>query len=1179
MPTYNLPAINDDTPMPAPTNYGRWESATDLAGLSKALRLASATANIGQVKSIPDAWAQAQITGQGLTDPSHELHEDVVSQWRGLLALFALQPFFTDVYEIEIQPIALADHANGRRRLRRVLHDLLPFVSLAPGLKWEDAGVILIRDRSSGPFSQGDRVPIGQLSPWTFVSPGKLASEVRMADVPWLRNGLSDPIKSGGLSSDHFSALVRYLEQLSLALEREGCDRHDADLFAEMRTRIAEFGRACMARVVDPAVLRSRPLPLNWPAKFYAQLGGAWEIDEAGIPEGDSRTALKMRSELAALFKGVILIDPALTETFRRPAEAIRVWERSTLRDALSPSNLARIKSEASAKGYLVVQPEDFFATKLVKFNKDVDVPGHPPSLRNALLPISPLALMLLDRESLAGAISLSERGGEHVVELTLPLAIDEGRERITQHVLRQSFGEEDVLEEDIPEDLAVWPNFQSPDWRWTFLHFQYNTDLDIQTRFAFSAALLQKDVQAQGASAVDRARAMREWISPLGLAVDRRILAERLGETKDPDGEVMLRRIRFRDSPKAVGEMQQLPLGADAIFFARRAAGPQSERPVGCVLLRPAPVAAGHGVALVSIDFGTTNTVAYVQRAGNASVVTLQDRILFPIRSVHGDAERRRRLFAAYTDFFPLKAYETPLPTVVKRRGFRDGAPAGLLPIEAGGSDAHGFTDQIFFVPAYDQEESTGSILSWIASDDLIFEIKWREDAPLRMLIKRYLRQVMMMITAELLAGGVSPASIRWRFSYPQAFARREIDAFEHFIWQAWRDLFGDVAALRGADPQQYVVTRTEGEAALHYFTEDPEQAYAGAGDLMMMLDIGGGTTDIAVSYRGAIRWRSSFKLAGGDFFTRFLANNFNILRRIDFNQVASFVESDAGKNPKAAANFVELFVNAPNFTQNFERNYPAFEAEAEGRALRQCASVALGGLLYYMGLVLRQFAADGHLTDLSNLTITFGGRGSTLFRQLNRGGRDQSDLARICRLLVVAANPNLDPAAVRILPLFSRQPKHEVARGLLIDEPGDAGRQAKWTAAPLGEAVVVARNGAKETLSPQDSIDTLVDAQDITALDVTGLGDFLVALKQQTGIGIDLGAFRGKAAEIIRAGAIEPVRKQVKTAAADRADGADDRSAMEPPFITALKILVSLMSRPVAMRDEAVSVVDKSR
>lgn len=1171
MPTYNLPAINYD-PMPAPSNYGRWETATDLNGLANALRVPSTSARTDHIKSVPDAWAQVHIGGQGLTDPSHELHDSAVAQWRGLLALFALQPFFTDVYEIEVAPVALHEHDKGRRRLRRVLHDLMPKVRLTPDVSWAQAGVILVRDKSGGAFSRGERTAVGLLSPWTLVAPGKGAPHLVVAGAPWVSAGLADPTTVQGLASDHYSALCKYLEGVADSLERAGAARHDHDLFAEMRRRLGEFYEACKRQVLEPAKLAPSELRLDWPAPLFAALGASWGMDEAGIPDGDSRARLEVITEAEDLFGGVVLVDPELAKTFKAPAQSIRVWERHSLSDASNPVTLEKIKAEAASKGVVVVEPADFFTPKLVKFKAGADIPGHPQSFRQALLPLSPLALLLFDRETLAGAIKLSDRGGAHVVELTLPLAFDDRRSQVSQHTLTRTYADGDVLVEDMFDNLSIWPDFQSEDWRWTYLNYLYDPAFDLKARYALSARFLKRDILAQAKGEKDRIRVLKEWISANPATVEKRLLAPAVGEFKDRDGELILQRLRYRDAATAVAEFQRLPLGADAVYFSTR----DDDLAAGCALIRSAPVA-GHGEATVAIDFGTTNTIAYFEHAKDFKLLRFEDHVTFPIQRAHNLEALKRGLFSAYTEFFPIRDFATPQPTVVKKREFRDGMPKEIRPTSQGGHDAHGFSDLVFFPPPYEDSGNFANIKNWAASDLLVFDIKWSTQEARRRLIKRFLRQIMLMTAAELVKKGVAPLGISWRFSYPQAFSRKDRVDFERFVHQAWEDLFGELAGERH-DAAKYVSLETEAAAAFKYFTLDPQQGLKPVGDTIIMLDIGGGTTDVAISFKKELVWRNSVRLAGGHFFTKFLANNHDILKKINFQEVVTFIEGHTGRDKALPMNFIELFVNHPDFTKNFERSYPGFVAEAQGRALRDCAMTALGGMFYYLGLVLRQFIADGKKIDLNNLTIAFGGRGSALFRQFDLGEEGDTDLDRLGRVLLAAAG-HADPAKARITNQFSLEPKHEVARGLLYAESKlRTSKDGGWTADPLGESVVVERGGAAETLPPDAQADALVKAEAIDGVGRAGIDAFLALLKKHVGLMIDIDAYGGKAVKLIQRRSVDPLREAVRDAAVGWDDEAGERIAFEPPFVTELRTLVDIMNLPIADRDNQLNVKDIS-
>jgi hypothetical protein len=55
----------------------------------------------------------------------------------------------------------------------------------------------------------------------------------------------------------------------------------------------------------------------------------------------------------------------------------------------------------------------------------------------------------------------------------------------------------------------------------------------------------------------------------------------------------------------------------------------------------------------------------------------------------------------------------------------------------------------------------------------------------------RRFLRQFMLMTSAELLASGRDPRRARWRFSYPEAMSATDQSDLRENLERAWVDLF----------------------------------------------------------------------------------------------------------------------------------------------------------------------------------------------------------------------------------------------------------------------------------------------------------------------------------------------------------------------------------------------------
>lgn len=1187
--TTNLPPRHSDGRFASLGSYGAWEQVGDLNALASALRVGTDTIRADDIKSIPDAWAQIQVFQQALlepppTEPSHpssKLHDDVRSQWRGLLALIALQPEFKHVYDLHVTPLTLSDLEGPGRRLRRVLGDLEPKQTLVEDPhSWNNLGILYFQERSTGSRAQASkpRVPAGLISPVLMVAAGKSRAGLSCANVPWMLKGLTDPLSVRGLTPRHYAILAKFVEGLRDDLEeRVADDQHTT--FGALSRELASFEIECLAKAGGDHPLVPVDLGFAWPSDLYSSLNKTQTMGDIA-PEGSERK-LQVRDEFLGKegLKGAILIDPDEGDD-----DNVMVWKGYSLSAAKAPQTLAKIKEEAISEGWLIVQPSDIFTHDLIRFVEGANIPAHGRrGFEAALMPFSPLALMLMKPEELAQAAEMSSRGEDCVVTLELPLLNAEGRRSAKRHRLTKRYGPDNVQDEDRPEDLAIWPNFRSRDWHWTFLRFQYDPEYELQPRFGVSAEFIAAEAFGDTASSIDRARRLYEWSNRDELVPDLRMFSDRISRLPASGEPLLMSRLRFAKTPRLVGELQRLPQGVEAIFFARRTDGEGSERPAGLCLVALAEVETNYDESRVAIDFGTTNTVAYEQQgAGQKAAITFQERVLFPIRMTEREAKQKSELATEYTTFFPLRPHDTPFPTVVRRRGYQGELSSENQRLLKDGHDEHGFSDVIFFMPQYDQL-TADTYLAWVKANTLVFNIKWAANEKTKLLARRFLRQLMMMVAAELAAKGRPTHSIRWAFSYPQAFARLERDSLRNSIRQAWTDLFGQAAQALG-DPSggssddaptasNRIRLMSESAAAANYFMYDTEKDGRGsANKLMLMLDIGGGTTDVALWYEGSMRWRGSYRVAGGSFFTRYLANNPQILTRIAFGQVASSIKPT---DVEISSNFTELFINAPDFAPNFDRAYPTFSMEPEGAGLRHCATAALGGLMHYVGLVLHRLVQGNVIeeSDLDHLTVAFGGRGSALFRQYADGEKYDTELSQIVRLAIAAATGK-DPKNSRTDTQFSKQPKHEVARGLLIG-PQDSSTPDS-TIAPLGEAVTYTdRDGKSVTVAAEDDIHALLNAKSVKDPELAEFKQFLIGLKKLTGISIDLDARNGEALRIIKQRVSAKLRTAVKDLSPD--DDAEDIQLIEPPFITALRELIDLMNLPVGERDACLVVTEK--
>ena len=339
-----------------------------------------------------------------------------------------------------------------------------------------------------------------------------------------------------------------------------------------------------------------------------------------------------------------------------------------------------------------------------------------------------------------------------------------------------------------------------------------------------------------------------------------------------------------------------------------------------------------------------------------------------------------------------------------------------------------------------------------------------------------------------------------------------------------------------------------------------------------MVILDIGGGTTDIAIWKDDTPIWRNSVKIAGGHFFTSYLANNISLLRDIDLSDVAEGLSQASKLDEDGRRDFVELFVNKPNFNDKFASGFRRLSAAPLGEGLRQVAFVALGGMMYYVGLVLRRLieSPDSPVkaADLSKVTVGFAGRGSSLFQQLSAGIPDD-ELEEVLKIAVRVATGDTGKISVSARFPGVDEAKHEVAKGLLVDVPASSTDQEQRFAI-LGETIT---NGDQERFSDTDELIGIKDLTDFDDIELANIQNLLAELRNAIGLSID----------VTSRGALEELRKRarshLRTSLALLEDDAfEDRDAQpfEPPFILALRELIRFMTQEIARRDEILQIKD---
>ncbi|WP_198374020.1 hypothetical protein [Neoroseomonas rubea] len=938
--------------------------------------------------------------------------------------------------------------------------------------------------------------------PLTLLAPSRsLADHVQLPSIPWLRDGrFQDPLKIGGIGVEDRWALVRYLDRMTQEL-RTHAHVHDIAILIGLLQSFANEARPSGSEPTFSPVHSPLQLP-NLP--IFSAMNSPERVALAGRAVAD--TLLQIRPEIGTSLKGVILVDQDLDRLMGVPAGNIRIWETITLGMLkANPGLIDTIRSEAQGKGYLILTPDELFLPTLyrvVGIGSERGFDQHPPGAREHILPLSPIVLALMSGADLATSCRLIPGGDGPTLHLTLTL--EKSRTRIN---LSRLYRDEASFEP--PELMSVWPNFKAEWWK---LHFGFTSaTIDVQytpVAVVSGDAIARRLDANDGFSAVAGARAVRD------------------GDLRGIGDVTWL-----RDDRQIAQGIHQLSAAPEATVIEYRH---KNDRKVAGLVMMPMAEqvsSSGAGQAIIGIDFGTTNTSVYLQRSGGNP-----EPLLIKARHVvtYSDTEEGRDLIDR--EFLPATDVPIPFQTILRTRSIAS---------RSGGEQV--FRDA--FVYFAQRREHAIKEINHRAG--LHFNLKWSRLQDGRKHIQLFLTEVVILALAEATARGIHPDQVSFRYSYPEAFRPWQLTGFEQAARNASRIAVEiTTGATSRSDPS--VEFRTESVSTALYFIH---RRHAAAVEGLISMDIGGGTTDIAILQQTAggaepLTWRGSFELAGRAMLIDHLRRHPGILGKLadQVPALKSLVESlteVATTDDDKATIATELVVNSKPFSDAVQNYLPVLAGTPEAERLRAVALTAFAGLLDYTGRVVRSLVDKGTLLPRPNTTVTIavGGRASILFRHLLTSGDDKVKLLRFFSEATGDAMPRADI-------IFSNDPKEEVAYGLVHGDASIIGRV--HADPPLGEAVE--QNG-KEVESTFRVADIALQAP----IRITGAPEFRRFVARLPSIGI-----RAKVGDDVIANLIGEANQEMHRAqllANEEATGqaaVEDTSAIEPPFIVILRRFV---------------------
>jgi hypothetical protein len=1018
MPEPFLSHMNVDENSPSVARAGRWEPNTyDLLQ-----RIAGATPeksiDLSELaRSVPSVWGYAILFHSVWRDHRHAAHRRVVELWRRTLALavtrvawqkqnvnFRLSRWFEMVGENQSfvgaaarqRPKLLFPAGEPRQQVAGLLYEGRVIGLLLPAL------LVLPARELMEQLDQGARSDDGQLGQWLGLTELQLEHA-----VPLRYDALWTPLVLGTLQAFLADALQTLREsRVPSLMERDLIDKLEG---------FATDLRACE----DPSRRWPSPPFVDDPSvegALTTQTSPLRVLRRTPVIEdpGSSACYLSVRGGLNSDIRFVYLSPQMARNDMWRHA---RVYGQRFVAD-LPGANVTQTDRAKLLRDdkIVVLHPDQLLQPKLVRF-PEADIGIYPTGSpwRHYLLPVTSLALAFYSPEALVDRLRIREESEDSVtIEFTLALG---DAERPGSYTEVRTYGKNspyELVKAQPMTTLAMWPDILVP---------------ELPVELIYQSGSRGAEVSS-GESQIQVRR-------PLTLPV----IGELVTSFKSPSAQVSAsghpasrqENWAIAELPSKSGLFKNQIVSAvpiEALDCAASGVG-------GLILVhvrRAAALISGR-TCRVSVDFGTTNTMV-TMRFGNDEPVPQIDTHVWVPRNISGSTTERADFSEATAEFIPpIGGIPRPFVSLVEVRDTND-------------TDVPFVRTRIPFVSAM---SIRGAIERLIRAPEFgvrpVFNLKWETDTEKRQYVVDLLFQVILLIAAHARSQGVMPSVIEWRFTRPRSFTPEIAEQFERNVEQAWQRLFR--GGLKPAEvPVQKVDFRWESRCIFHYLRRHQPDRFA---NLVVTLDVGGGSTDIALQQREGVLWDGSVELAGQSILIDHWARNFQDLAQLLDDMEGIPLKSKEFMECRAAERkaLIELLVNETDLVRHVADAAQNGHGTTLPGITRDRARIALLGFVYFVCRFLLEplrtdKAAENGRRPIASLLL--GGRGCLIFHNLcyYPGSRARLIDAELIAAWFERAGFDREHAALTL----SDHIKQEVALGAL-DAPAD--NEDRASAPPL--------------------------------------------------------------------------------------------------------------------------------
>lgn len=454
-----LPPLKKDGGV-ADLRTGTWVEvgAVALNNIAKNLAVAKIDGKFIDIDSIPSMWARPLLFETALYDEAHPMHQCVVGEWRGLLAMLALKEWCD--FPLTTEQLQITDTKDFLRALRK----LLPKGALAPAATWETLNIILFNGK-----------PIGITSPTTLVCTAVDCG--RISGVPWFNKGfLDNPIpKLSNIQKEAVAGWLRRLSNDALGLPK-------GELKGSLAGLLNSF-------IIDLGGVPAVPISFSDTGLGLAQ--DLFKPMNNPVVPMDLPSSIELVPSPDKHLETILLVcDQTISEDWKVEPQNVVVWKSQTLATTQSFSGKPKLSLPTDVH---LRSSQDFFTDQLFvinqdkAFDKDSTLVSKGSEALNfngiyvtPILPITEELLTYLDVSDLNERITFDQQNDSIVVKLRLTLSGIDKQNR--DFVISKEYDPANINSISTGPVLAIWPNFRTPDWK---SYYTYFTTADQDTFYA----------------------------------------------------------------------------------------------------------------------------------------------------------------------------------------------------------------------------------------------------------------------------------------------------------------------------------------------------------------------------------------------------------------------------------------------------------------------------------------------------------------------------------------------------------------------------------------------------------------------------------------------------------------------------------------------------------------------